>query len=130
MSKKTAPDPDPTQALRALALQYPEAQCAIACAGTAVESTSFKARDKAFLFIGGKEPRYTLRIKLSESQAEASQLAVEEPGRYKLGAHGWTTVTFSAAHLPPVDLLARWIEESYRCVADKKLVAQLPARTG
>ena len=125
MAKQTKPDPDVTQTLRALALRYPEAQQGIACQGTALQSISFKARDKAFLFISGAGPAYTIRLKLGQSQAEATQLAAQEPGRYQLGAHGWATVKFTADKPPPVDLMARWIAESYRLLADKKLVALL-----
>ena len=126
MAKQTKPDPDVTKTLQNIALRYPEAQHGIACQGTAVECSSFKARDKAFLFVGGTGPSYTVRLKLRELQAEATKLAAKEPARYNIGAHGWAKVTFSVQDPPPPDLMERWIDESYRAVADKKLVAQLP----
>ena len=66
------------KALRTLALQYPECEEGIACKGTAIECTTFKARSKAFLFVA----RADVRIKLRESLPEAAKLAVKEPGRY------------------------------------------------
>jgi hypothetical protein len=37
------------------------------------------------------------------------------------------TLNFPAEDKPPVDLLKRWILESYRAVAPKKLIAELEA---
>lgn len=128
MPRRTAAEEGIPALVRAVALRYPEVVEGVACAGTALESTSFKARTKAFLFLTGTGP-YQLRLKLSDSQSEAAELASREPGRYKLGANGWATLDLDHdAPLPP-GLLVRWIDESYRAVADKKLVKQLPERT-
>ncbi len=112
------------QPLRALALRYPEAAEGVACKGTALESSVFKARDKSFLFIGSAE----LKVKLRESLAEAARLATEEPGRYRVGSSGWVTVRFSPDEPLPLELLKRWTDESYRVVAARQLVAMLPQR--
>jgi hypothetical protein len=32
----------------------------------------------------------------------------------------------SSGECPPLDLLKKWIDESYRTVVDKRLVAELP----
>ena len=112
------------KALRTLALQYPECEEGIACKGTAIECTTFKARSKAFLFMA----RADVRIKLRESLPEAAKLAVKEPGRYTVGASGWIKVTFSDDEPLPLDVLTRWIDESYRLLAPKQLVARLPMR--
>jgi hypothetical protein len=34
-------------------------------------------------------------------------LASKEPGRYKLGSHGWVTVTLGGDEPPPLDVLER-----------------------
>jgi predicted DNA-binding protein (MmcQ/YjbR family) len=111
--------------LRKLALKYPEAEEGIACKGTAIECTTFKARGKAFLFLA----RTNLRLKLGESLAEATALAAKEPGRYEVGAHGWIKVTLGDDRLP-MELLTRWIDESYRLLAPKQFVAMLAERGG
>jgi hypothetical protein len=67
-------------------------------------------------------------LKLSDYLAEAAKLAANEPGLYKTGAKGWVTVKFDADRSPPLDVLARWIDESYRLLAPKQLVALLPER--
>src|SRR5947209_8199382 len=100
--------------LRKLALKYPEVEEGIACKGTVVECATFKARGKAFLFLA----RTNLRLKLGESLAEAVALAAKEPGRYEVGAHGWIKVTIGDDPLP-LDVLTRWIDESYRLLAQR-----------
>lgn len=110
------------KSLRTLALRYPEAQEGVACEGTSAEKVTVKAQRKAFLFLGVSDAM----LKLRESLAEAAELASKEPGRYKIGAHGWVTVTFGDGEPSPLDVLERWIDESYRLVAPKQLVASLP----
>ena len=110
--------------LRELALRYPEAEEGIACAGTAIEKRTIKVRNKAFLFLGTADAMF----KLGDSLADAAKLAAKEPGLYKTGAKGWVTVKFDADTSPPLDILARWIDESYRLLAPKQLTALLPER--
>ena len=112
------------QALRKLALSYPEAQEGIACKGTALECSTFNARSKAFLFVGAAD----VRLKLDASLAEANKLAAKEPSRYQVGAHGWVKVTLHQDEAAPLELLKKWIDESYRLLAPKQLVALLPER--
>jgi predicted DNA-binding protein (MmcQ/YjbR family) len=122
-TQATAAGSDPAQALRRFALRYPEAQEGVSCSKSA-----FRAGDKAFLFVAMEDHPHTAMVKLRESQAEAATLASKEPGRYTVGAHGWVTVTFSDDEPPPLDVLERWIDESYRVVVNKRLVAMLPER--
>jgi hypothetical protein len=113
--------PDPAQVLRQRALQYPEAEEGIACEGTALEKRTIRARGKAFLFLGAADAM----LKLSASLPEATALAAAEPGRYEVGAHGWATISFGDVASLPVEVLLRWVDESYRLLAPKKLVAEL-----
>ena len=110
------------EALRTLGLQYPEAHEGIACEGTAVEKRTVRARDKAFLFVGAEEAMF----KLGDSLPEATRLASQAPDRCKVGAHGWVTVRDVDAI--PDGVLERWVDESYRLIAPKALVASLPPR--
>jgi hypothetical protein len=103
------------QAMRAIALRYPEAEEGIACEGTAVEKRTIKARNKAFLFLGSADAM----LKLGNSQPEAVALA----NSCKIGAHGWVTLQLDGKWSE--ELLARWIDESYRLLAPRPLVAQL-----
>src|SRR5262249_21237923 len=109
------------QALRKIALRYPEAEEGIACKGTALECLTVKVRDKAFLFLG----KSALRLKLGGSLPEAAKLAAKQPDHYRAGGGGWVKVVMGAGNSPPLDMLARWIDESYRLLASKQLVAKL-----
>jgi predicted DNA-binding protein (MmcQ/YjbR family) len=109
-----------TEELRRFALGYPEAREGISCAGTALEKRTVNAGKKAFLFLG----RADAMVKLGASLDEAAELAAREPGQCKVGAHGWVTVGLGDG-APPRALLERWVDESYRLVAGKQLVARL-----
>ena len=124
MTQRRTTASEPMKALRALALRYPEAQEGVACEGTPLEKRTVKARNKAFVFLGVADAM----VKLRESLAEAEKLASKEPGHYKVGAHGWVTVTLSGDEPPPLDVLERWIDESYRLIANKQLLAMLSER--
>ncbi len=80
---------------------------------------------KVFVFMGHSDGRLTLSVKLPESQTVALMLRFTEPTGYGLGQSGWVTARFAANEKPAEDLLREWIEESYRAVAPKKLVATL-----
>lgn len=121
MKPQTQTESKPMQALRQVALRYPEAEEGGVCTRRA-----FKARNKAFLFMGMDDRSYNVMVKLCEALAEAAQRAVAEPKNYKVGAHGWVTATFAHDQSSPPGLLERWIDESYRLLVPKQLVALLP----
>ena len=79
--------------------------------------------------MGHPDGRLALSVKLPESQTVALMLRFTEPTGYGLGKSGWVTARFGAKEKPPEDLLREWIEESYRAVAPKKLVATLSGET-
>jgi hypothetical protein len=49
-----------------------------------------------------------------------------EPAGYGLGRSAGSAAAFPPARKADLDLMKRWIAESYRAVAPKKLAAQLP----
>ncbi|WP_214413269.1 MmcQ/YjbR family DNA-binding protein [Sphaerisporangium fuscum] len=89
-----------------------------------------KVNKKVFVFLGIEEetekwkPRFS--VKLRESNGHALNLPGAAPTGYGLGRAGWVTVSFTD-EAPDVELLCDWVEESYRLVAPKRLVAQLDA---
>ncbi len=103
------------QALRKIAMRHPETSEGIACAGTSLESRTIKAGSKAFLFLRATE----IRLKLEESLAEAKRIAKKDPKRFQVGAGGWVKAVLSDGG-PPLELLKRWIDESYRLMAGTK----------
>ena len=121
----TAKRPAPRSAdavLRAHALSYPEAIEDFPWGERVV-----KVRGKVFVFLGRpEEGGLGLSVKLPGSAILALGLQFASPTGYGLGKSGWVTARFSPREKPPVELLKRWIDESYRAVAPKGLVAQLP----
>jgi predicted DNA-binding protein (MmcQ/YjbR family) len=111
----------PVVALRRFALGYPEAH-----EDHPWGETTIKVKGKVFLFLGRPEAALSLSAKLPQTGEMALTLPFAEPTGYGLGKSGWVTATFGAQERPPLDLLFAWIDESYRAVAPRKLVAQAP----
>ena len=63
-----------------------------------------------------------LTVKLPVSRDFALVFDFAEPAGYGLGRAGWISCRFPpGGEVPDLDLLKRWIAESYRAVAPKKL---------
>ncbi|HEY3210747.1 MAG TPA: MmcQ/YjbR family DNA-binding protein [Actinomycetota bacterium] len=87
-----------------------------------------KVASKVFVFLGiedSSEPAMT--VKLDESHEQALAVPGAAPTGYGLGRSGWVTIPFRDT-TPPLEVLKDWVEESYRRVAPKQLVAELEAR--
>jgi predicted DNA-binding protein (MmcQ/YjbR family) len=87
-----------------------------------------KVNKKVFLFLGrdeNLEQGMGIGVKLPISGEDVLHMPFAEPTGYGLGKSGWVDVRFTADETPPVELLQSWIEESYRAVAPKRLVAEL-----
>jgi hypothetical protein len=98
-------------ALQRSAQRHAGVEEGIACAGTAVESRTFKVNSRAFLFLRPQDAR----LKLADSLPEAVALAATSPDVCRAGSGGWVHVNFSPGDLlPPIAMLERWIAESYR----------------
>jgi predicted DNA-binding protein (MmcQ/YjbR family) len=112
-------------ALRKHALSYPEAHEDFPWGERVV-----KVKGKVFLFLGKHERTLGLSVKLPGSASFALGLPFASPTAYGLGKSGWVTARFAPRERPPVDMLKQWIDESYRAVAPKRLVASLDAASG
>ncbi|MCA1581765.1 MAG: MmcQ/YjbR family DNA-binding protein [Acidobacteria bacterium] len=121
MPRKT----DPASVLRTFALKLPGAHEDFPW-GERVA----KVGGKVFVFLGkaAEKGALSLAVKLPASSGDALDLPFTEPTGYGLGKSGWVTATFAPGQEPPVEILTSWLEESYRAVAPKKLVAELDAR--
>jgi predicted DNA-binding protein (MmcQ/YjbR family) len=82
-----------------------------------------KVRGKIFVFLG-PEGWKQATVKLAESHAHALSLDGAKEAGYGLGKSGWVTVPMHGGGVT-IALLRDWVEESYRIVAPKRLVAQL-----
>ena len=91
------------------------------------EHDDLAVKDKTFAYLPAKGRPFSLSCKLPYTGYEALQLSFAKPTGYGLGKAGWVTVRFGKREKAPVALLRSWIDESYRAVAPKKLVAALSA---
>ena len=108
-------------ALRRHGLSFPEAEEDFPWGHTAL-----KVRGKSFAWLDETDGVLSLTVKLPVSRDFALVFDFAAPAGYGLGRAGWISCRFGAGESPDLDLLKRWIAESYRAVAPKKLGAMLP----
>jgi predicted DNA-binding protein (MmcQ/YjbR family) len=89
--------------------------------------TVVKVNKKVFVFFG-MDDQLGLSVKLPDSRDAALTMPFTKPTGYGLGRGGWVTAIFEDGDHPPTEILCDWIEESYRAIAPKKLVAELDQR--
>lgn len=111
--------------LLAAALKYPGAHEDHPWGETVV-----KVKGKIFIFLGllGRSDGGALfgcSVKLPHTGGVALTLPFVQPMAYGLGKSGWISARFKNGDVPPLPLLVAWMDESYRAVAPKKLVATL-----
>lgn len=104
------------EALRDHALALPEAIEEFPWGHSAI-----KVRGKTFLFLNQSEDELSLSVKLPASRDFALIFDWAEPTGYGLGRSGWVTACFGAGDEPNLDLIRRWIVESYKAIAPKTL---------
>ena len=110
--------------LRKFALGYPEATEDMPWGHHAI-----KVKGKSFVFLAADAESFSLSAKLPSSAGVAVKLPFASPTEYGLGRSGWVTARFPRGARVPLDVLRLWIDESYRAVAPKRLVAQLSPET-
>jgi predicted DNA-binding protein (MmcQ/YjbR family) len=89
--------------------------------------TALKVRGKTFVWLDKSDGVLSLTVKLPVSRDFALVFDFAEPAGYGLGRSGWISCRFPKGEKPDLDLIRRWIAESYRAVAPKKLGATVPA---
>ena len=109
-------------AIRNLALGYPGANEEFPWGHSA-----FKVGGKTFLFLALEGAELSFSAKLPRTGRSALALPYASPTGYGLGKSGWVTARFAAKDALPLDAVAEWIDESYRAVAPKRMLAQLTA---
>ena len=118
---KKAPKNSDALALRAYALAFPEAREDFPWGERVV-----KVKDKVFVFLG-RDDDVGVTVKLPSSGLLALSLPFASPTGYGLGKSGWVTARLGPKEKPSLELLKKWIDESYRAVAPKALVPKLDA---
>ena len=86
---------------------------------------AIKVKGKSFVFLAADEETFSLSAKLPSSASVAVKLPFASPTEYGLGKSGWVTASFATGEKLPLDVLGFWLNESYRAIAPKKLVAKL-----
>ena len=109
--------------LREFGLRYPKAHTRSPWPG----HLDLAVNDKTFAFLSVEGEPFGISCKLPESGAAALMLPFAKPTPYGLGKSGWVSAQFPDGKVPPIEMLKAWIDESYRAVAPKKLVATLEA---
>ena len=109
-------------ALRKFALSYPEATEHMPWGHHAI-----KVKGRSFLFLAADAETFSLSAKLPSSGGVALKLPFASPTEYGLGRSGWVTARFPRGARVPLDVLRLWVDESYRAIAPKRLVARLGA---
>lgn len=109
---------EPEEVLRQFALKFPEAT-----EDHPWDHIAIKVKGKTFVFLSGPEDAFNVTCKLPSSGRMALALPFAQPTGYGLGKSGWVTASFKEGDTVPLDRMAEWIEESFRAVAPKKLVA-------
>lgn len=107
--------------IKQTALGYPGAEFAVILGDHEV----VRIKDKVFLWLGDEEGGCYFGVRLPHSQDAATALPFVEPMGYGMAKWGWVGATFKKGDDVPVKMCLEWLEESYRKVAPKKLVAQL-----
>lgn len=106
------------KAIKARAMSYPE---------TTEEfpwgESAFKVKGKTFVFMRADPADLSFSVKLPRSRTAALKLPGSEPTHYGMGAKGWVTLRPTAR--TSLKSLFAFIDESYRAVAPKRVLAEL-----
>lgn len=108
------------QQLRELALSYPGVTETTSC-----NKVAFKTGKKSFLFVGEKEDSWNMMFKLDESLDEMRLLEEKKPENHSVGSKGWITLRFPTGKGPTKKQVERWVDESFRLFATKKVLSEL-----
>ena len=112
--------------LRAFALAYPDVHEDHPWGESAI-----KVKGKTFVFMGVDKTRLGLSLKLPRSREFALEChSFTKPTPYGLGKSGWVSAEFGPKDKPPLDILEAWIDESFRAIAPKKVVAAMEEKAG
>lgn len=125
-SPPPAPSPghpmqDLADAVRAYAARYPEH-----AEDWPWGELAIKVRGRVYVFLFLAPDALKLTVKLPRSFQEALALPGVAPTGYGLGKSGWVTAALTADSPLPLELLQRWVDESWRAVAPKRLSASFP----
>jgi predicted DNA-binding protein (MmcQ/YjbR family) len=88
---------------------------------------AFKVSGKTFVFMRDAPGELSFSVKLPQSRSSALLLPGAEPTHYGMGAKGWVTLRPDAK--TSLKVLYAFIEESYRAIAPKRVLASLAEKS-
>src|SRR5699024_6812969 len=83
--------------------------------------------DKTFAYLSGEGGVLSVSVKLPASGPEVLRQPHAERTGYGLGKSGWVTLTYPDAAAVPLETVKRWMLESYRAQAPKRVWKELAA---
>jgi predicted DNA-binding protein (MmcQ/YjbR family) len=92
------------------------------------DHSAFKVKGKTFLFVSADGAGWGISVKLEESHADALTRPFASPTRYGLGKHGWISARFGPREKAPMDLVRRWVEESFTVIAPVSALEELESK--
>ena len=104
--------------LRDYALGFPETTEAFPWGESA-----FKVKGKTFVFMRADPNDLSFSVKLPKSRKQALAVPGSDPTHYGLGAKSWVTLRPTAE--TSLELLLSFVDESYRAIAPKRVLAKL-----
>jgi len=104
------------------ALRLPEVE-----EGSSCNKVAYKARKKAFLYLGEKEGTWNVMLKLTNSAEDVKDVAAVAE-ELSVNDKGWLSATFPYEQELPQKMLT-WVEESYRALVPKTLVKLLDEKS-
>ena len=107
--------------LREFGLRYPGAHTKSPWPG----HLDLAVNDKTFAYLPARGEPFHIGCKLPQSAPVALMLPFVKPAGYGLARSGWVDATPDEKSLPPAEVFERWIDESYRAQAPKRLLKQL-----
>ena len=88
--------------------------------------SAFKVKKKTFVFMHEGDDEMSFSCKLPLSRDFALSFPFTEPTHYGLGKSGWVTFKIDRNTKIDIKLVKAFVDESFRAIAPKKLVALLP----
>ena len=80
---------------------------------------------KTFAYLSTQDGHLAVSLKLPISAKEALRRPDAAPAAYGLGKSGWVRMAFPGKTPVPLEMLKRWMMESYRAQAPKRLLKTL-----
>ncbi|HET7730859.1 MAG TPA: MmcQ/YjbR family DNA-binding protein [Usitatibacter sp.] len=105
-------------AIRKQALSYPQVTEEFPWGESA-----FKVHGRTFVFMRDAADGVSFSVKVPESRDLALSLPGAEPTHYGLGSKGWVTIVAGTG--TPLHVLEFLVDESYRAMAPKRVIAKL-----